>query len=324
MSEKVSIVIPVYNGEAYLKDCVECIINQTYKNVEIILIDDGSTDKSYLILQQLQQQYPTIVRIYHQENVGTGATRNRGILYAVGTYLLFADNDDTMSPDYIETMVNLIEKTEADMVVGGCHRVSEEGKTIFEHRLNAHSWSKFRMTTPWGRIMRTRFVLDNHLRFGEFVLGEDAYFTISAYNASPKIVTTDYIGYHWIDHPRSVSNTVQKQAISDPFPLLSGLLERNDVCKYITEAELEYFIIKYLIFHLTHIAKTVTTEQLHVTLYHYFEWLDFNLPDYADNKLLGIFTPQGEKLSIRLFVWLMIKFPMKRKRLLMKFYKKFS
>lgn len=324
MSEKVSIVIPVYNSEVYLQDCVECLLNQTYKNIEIILIDDGSTDGSYSILKELQRQYPDIVRIYQQENRGTGATRNQGILYAVGTYLMFADNDDTMSPDYVETMVHLIKKTKADMVVGGCHRVSESGKTIFEHRLTAQPWSKFRMTTPWSRIMRTRFVLDNYLRFGEFVLGEDAYFAVTAYNASPKIVTTDYIGYHWIDHPKSVSNTIQKQAVSDPFPLLNGLLDKFEDYKYITEAELEYFIIKYLIFHLTHIAKTVSTEELHVTMYHYFEWLDFSLPDYMENKLLGVFSPKGETFAIRIFVWLMVKAPMKQKRLLMKLYKRFS
>ncbi|RDU24430.1 glycosyltransferase family 2 protein [Anaerosacchariphilus polymeriproducens] len=324
MSEKVSIVIPVYNSEAFLEDCVECILNQTYKNIEIILIDDGSTDNSYQILEILQKDHPSIIRIYHQENMGTGATRNRGILYAVGTYLMFADNDDTMSPDYIETMVNLIKKTDSDMVVGGCHRVTESGKTIFKHRLNAHAWSKFRMTTPWGRIMRTRFVLENHLKFGEFVLGEDAYFTISAYNASPKIVTTDYIGYHWVDHPKSVSNTVQKQAVSDPFPLLEGLLNRNEVCRNITKNELDYFIIKYLMFHLTHIAKTVTTDQLYESMQQYFEWLDSNLPGYMTNQLLGVFSPKGEQVSIRLFVWLMVKMSMKKKRLLMKFFKRFS
>lgn len=98
----VSILIPVYNTEKYVADAIESALNQTYKNIEIIIVDDGSTDKSWEIIESYRKKYPNIIKTYQQENKGAGAARNKAALNANGIYLQFLDSDDLLLPIAIE------------------------------------------------------------------------------------------------------------------------------------------------------------------------------------------------------------------------------
>lgn len=105
--KKVSIILPVYNGELYLRECLESLVNQTLKDIEIIAIDDNSTDNSFSILKEYKNKYPNL-RIYrNNKNIGVGATRNRGISLAKGEYIGFVDNDDYISNTMYQTMYDL-------------------------------------------------------------------------------------------------------------------------------------------------------------------------------------------------------------------------
>lgn len=117
---KVSIIIPVYNAELYLKRCIDSCINQTYKNIEIILINDGSKDNSEKIIKTYQDE--RIVYI-HKENSGVSATRNIGLKIATGKYIMFADADDWYELDAVEQMVNAIEKENCDAIRSNYNRV---------------------------------------------------------------------------------------------------------------------------------------------------------------------------------------------------------
>ena len=113
--DKVSIIIPVYNGEKYLQKCIESLINQTYKNIEIIFLNDGSIDNSIKILQKYQKKDKRITLI-NKENTGVSDTRNIGISKATGKYICFCDCDDEYSPNYIELMHNTAVKFNVDVV----------------------------------------------------------------------------------------------------------------------------------------------------------------------------------------------------------------
>lgn len=115
---KVSVIIPVYNVEKYLKDCIKSICEQTLEEIEIICVNDGSTDNSLEILNELSKNDKRIV-IINQKNAGAGAARNRGISAATGKYLGFVDSDDLIYPTMYEELVNKAEKTQADMVITG-------------------------------------------------------------------------------------------------------------------------------------------------------------------------------------------------------------
>lgn len=110
----VSVIIPVYNSEKYIAQCLDSILNNTYKNLEVICIDDGSKDRSASIIKQYQTEYPNIILI-SQENAGVSAARNAGLQIAKGEYISFVDSDDEISPIYFESLTNAIESTNSDI-----------------------------------------------------------------------------------------------------------------------------------------------------------------------------------------------------------------
>lgn len=113
----ISIIVAVYNGEKYLRQCIDSIVSQTYRNWELLLIDDGSTDDSPAICDEYAQQ-PAIIAI-HQKNSGQAAARNNGLAIAKGTLISFIDCDDWLEPDMYETMVSTLETTDADIAISG-------------------------------------------------------------------------------------------------------------------------------------------------------------------------------------------------------------
>ncbi len=309
MEHLVSVVIPVYNSEKYLSKCIESFLNQSYKEYELIIIDDGSRDASYSIMQQYKDAYPDKIRIFTQDNSGVAITRNRGIEYSKGMYVMFADNDDFVELDYIEKMVSAIVSDNLDMVVCSSRKVDESGEELYQQVLTDDEWSKFRMITPWGRIIRKSFLIDNNIKFGDFKLGEDSFFTVTAYNHTNKIKNLSYIGYNWVQHPTSVSNTIQKRGIVSPIPFLEALIERNKELKYIPKDLFVYFVVKFVVWNLYYICDDVDKNELKKYGYNYFAWLKKVYPDYKKNRQISLLKPKGEEGMIRCLVWLMAKSP---------------
>lgn len=124
---KISVIIPVYNVEKYLEECLESVYSQTVKPFEVILVDDGSPDKCGEICDTLAASHPELTKVIHQENMGLGGARNTGISAATGDYLFFLDSDDTIDPDAIERLDRVIEKTGADMVLCGVRILMPDG-----------------------------------------------------------------------------------------------------------------------------------------------------------------------------------------------------
>ena len=117
--EKVSVIVPVYNVEKYIKRCLNSILEQTYKDCEIICVDDCGQDKSIQIIEEIQRENPGKIRIlYGTVNQGLGAARDRGIAAARGEYITFVDSDDYLKKDYLETYVSRAEETDSDLYQG--------------------------------------------------------------------------------------------------------------------------------------------------------------------------------------------------------------
>ncbi len=323
MNELVSVIIPAYNSELYIEDCIASVLEQTYQEVEIIVVDDGSKDQTLKILQGMSEMHSNLI-VLTQENHGIAYTRNRAIRHASGTYLMFMDNDDTMKKDCIEIFVRLIQEKNADMIVGGYQRVTPEGKILEEMVLTDDEWSKYRMISPWARIMRADFVREHHLEFGDFKMGEDSYFNITAYNESNRIYTTPYVGYHWIYREQSVSNTTQKKAVHSPIPFLEALMKRNASPQYTKREMFEYFVIKYIVWHLTFICPQSTKQELSEAYSRYFSWLKEKIPDYKKNPYVGLSTPKGERAKIRMIVTIFCRMPKSVTMFFMQIYKRIA
>ena len=147
---KISIIVPIYNVEKYLKECVQSLIDQTYKNIEIILVDDGSTDGSSDILDSLSMQ-DSRIKVCHKENGGTHSARNLGVANAEGKYIMFIDPDDWFSNDCVEIVVETIKSTEADLVK--FNYVKEYG-SYSENKVNSLLENKLYLGDDYKKVLR--------------------------------------------------------------------------------------------------------------------------------------------------------------------------
>lgn len=242
----VSVVIPVYNAQEGIKQCLDSLLNQTFTDCEIILLNDGSTDNTLEVIKGYASKNDCI-RVIDKENEGVAKTRNRGIHLAKGEYIVFIDNDDFVDSDYLERFYNAIDQEQLDIVLGGYKRVNQDLKTLFKQDLTQSEWSKYIIVAPWARIYRTSFLIDNEIEFFDYPIGEDVIFTLSAYNLTEKIKIIDYNGYNWFFNEKSISNTSQRgfNPIIDIVYFLSHLLQVAGDSKYI-----RYFIKRYYIWYL--------------------------------------------------------------------------
>lgn len=200
----VSIIIPVYNAEKYLQQCLESVINQTYPTLDIILLDDGSEDSSLQICKRLAD-CDDRVRVYHRENRGVSTTRNEGIDLANGNYIVFVDADDMIDVDMIESMVIsarknylttcLLEEFTSEVLAKSTYRECE----IKELNINAF-WSMFEMGTihsPCNKLYEST-VIKQAIRFKEGLsLGEDLLFNLEYLKHMEGFVFLDRAFYHY-------------------------------------------------------------------------------------------------------------------------------
>ena len=152
----ITIVIPIYKVENYLDKCVKSVINQTYKNLEIILVDDGSPDNCPKKCDEYEKK-DTRIKVIHKENGGLSDARNAGIDIAKGKYITFIDSDDYIDSDYVETYYNKIKNCNYDVVVGGYKRVVDD-KVKFILKLKNEEFSKYIVTGPYCRIIKKSFL----------------------------------------------------------------------------------------------------------------------------------------------------------------------
>ena len=186
MGEKISVIVPVYNVEAYLERCVESILQQTYAHFELILINDGSTDSSGQICDHLASQYENI-KVYHIENSGVSNARNMGIQLATGSWVTFIDSDDFVTQDYLATLASAVEGVNLGFVIAPLHHIKNGIVTdIPPHSGKTELWSteetmkELLMTTrtsffPVAKLFKRDLLADEKFNTN-YHLAEDALF----------------------------------------------------------------------------------------------------------------------------------------------------
>lgn len=216
-NKKVSIVIPVYNVEKYLEQCLENIINQTYKNIEIILVNDGSTDNSEDICKKYL--YDNRVKIINKKNGGLSEARNYGIKSATGEYIAFVDSDDVISKDFIEVMIEEIVKSNADMVCCRYKRfknlaeineesikrdiINVEPREFLKKVLYQNDQTLY-LVTAWGKLYK-RNIFDN-IQYPVGKLFEDLAIIVDVVRQTKKIVCIDKTMYFYRITNDSITN----------------------------------------------------------------------------------------------------------------------
>lgn len=209
-SEKISVIVPVYNAGAFIGTCIASVLRQTYVNYELILMDDGSTDNSSELLNAFAMA-DTRIRVIRQENQGVSAARNRGLDEASGAYVAFIDADDEIEKDYLERLYGDMTAHMADIVC--CDFVElRDGRPVhlnvpkvLQSRLITDCVELFRNcvenreaygTCVWGKLIRTE--LARRCRFQPMKIGEDQVYMFDLFLQEPSVYLDDYQGYHYI------------------------------------------------------------------------------------------------------------------------------
>ena len=258
IGEKISVIVPVYNVEAYLERCVESIFHQTYTNFELILINDGSTDSSGRMCDHLADQHENI-KVYHIENAGVSNARNVGIQLATGVWITFVDSDDFVTKDYLATLASAVEGGNVGFVIASLHHIKNGIVTdLLPYSGRKELWStgetmkELLMTTktsffPVAKLFKRDLIADE--RFDtDYHLAEDALFlTELLLKTRCSSVFIDKPIYYY-DHREGSATTsvnqhvfdtieVYKQIIaqvSQAFPNLKYELKNRECWSYIT------------------------------------------------------------------------------------------
>lgn len=307
---KASIIIPVYNAQKTLGYCLDSVLNQTYQDFEIILVNDGSKDKSQEIIEKYKRKYPSKIKSYKQQNSGIAIARNNGIKYSLGTYLFFIDNDDYIEKDYLQTFISAIEKEKADVVIGGYERIDIANKRVILRKDPIDDIStKYAFLAPWGRVYKKEALVKHNIKFLDFSVGEDIYLNILV-NLKLKVQIISYNGYRWVFNKSSLSNTKQRclEKKERFLPLLVKIYnDTKDIKKDKEEkALLEYFFLKTCIFYLLHSGRNTEYKELKKARDEAFKWILKTFPTYRKNIHISLLKPKGERFSTRAVVCIFI------------------
>ena len=209
-----SIILPVYNVDRFLGNCLESIIVQTYDNLEIIVVVDGSTDNSFSIAKKYTEK-DSRINVVWQENAGSGPARNNGLLHAHGEFIFFVDPDDWIAKDYVEKMLDVCIQNNADLVLSTpiksyfnkhLEKCKEKRSRLDDviidgvnevRLLHAQLWEKGLLSAPHCKVYRNSIIRNNNLMFPSFRRSQDIAFNIDYYNFTKKIIQTSYTGYYY-------------------------------------------------------------------------------------------------------------------------------
>ena len=211
--------MPIYNTAAYLSRCIESLVNQTYSDLQIILIDDGSTDSSGKIADEWQTKDPRI-EVYHQTNKGQSAARNVGLQHARGEYIAFVDSDDYIDSNYFSTMLQAADDA-TDCVQTGYRRVKQDG----EHIKAYHPKHFYQYTSPCMRLYRRGFIECHQLRFPEGMIYEDVVFSIDLWLAHPMYKMIPCCGYNYTLNTTSTTSRKRPEAENELYRQLKKRLQ---------------------------------------------------------------------------------------------------
>lgn len=219
---KVSVVVPIYNQEKYLEKGLKSLQNQTLKDIEIICVNDGSTDNSLKILQDIAKDDKRI-KIINQQNQGSGCARNNGLKQAQGEYLAFLDPDDWLELNALEELYSKADKQNCDVVVFNFNKINEKDNQITDYNIREKFLKPFNISenhnfnwkdikpcvfggiylAAWNKLYRMDFVRKNNLHFSKCSLAEDNVFVIGATLSAKNIGYANKYYYNYLVHENS-------------------------------------------------------------------------------------------------------------------------
>lgn len=303
---KFSIIVPVYNVEDFLRACLDSVYSQTYKDFEVILVDDASSDKSGEICDEYKEKYPDNTVVIHQENMGAGGARNTGLSKARGDYICFVDSDDTITGDALCRIAKCIDEQNPDFVFITANNVDMEGNVLSVSSRPEYENGKLYyldetpsvITTalnPWDKIIRREIIEKSGVLFPLRVFYEDIR-TMSKWVVGCKsfVYLNDPV-YNYTLRPGSTMNSEKVMRNAEIIDAMQDLVtwyaENGIYDKY--RSELDFLIIDHVFVSAT--VRVLRTESKKHPLVKQFRDYTFdNIVSIKDNKYVSV-MPKNRK-----------------------------
>jgi glycosyltransferase involved in cell wall biosynthesis len=323
MTPTLSVIVPCYNAGTFLTQCCDSILSGQVSDIEVILVDDGSTDGSDLLMAKIAAQHPINVKIVRQQNAGPGVARNRGLDVAKGEYVTFVDADDYVGSGYLLDRINAADRANLDITVGGYIRVHETGLTEQKPAFagldgNIVSGGEFldRSIKVGGlpemvvlHLYRRRFLETNALRFLPLRMHEDTDFVYRSFALAARVSEVNNSKYYYRYNPKSLTNSAQK------FTELSASLEacaslRNFLSDHAVDGSVRRIITKKLTGIYLRVAResrqilrenerSTIFDQLKQMSVGHFLWLNGSRTSHRLRGLLLSFSPRAYLTLLR-------------------------
>jgi len=293
----ISIVVPIFNWANFIDRCVNSLISQTYKNLEIILIDDWSNDNSLDIIKNWSKKDERI-KFYTQKNHWLSYTRNKWIDCSSWEYITFVDIDDFIKNDFIEVLTK--NWNGSDIIIWWFIKYKSNGSTKNCFVKNNRMWI-YLNTNQWARIFKSDFLKHTNLKFANWYLREDALFNINAYNLTKSIKVVKYAWYYYfIENNNSITRKIFKQYDPD-FVNRLNLFLKISPCNEKDKCIIEYCLIRACIVSLLYTWQYNTKEEFMKEYKRLFSRLRENIGKYRRNKYIYIW----EEINLYYKLWIM-------------------
>ena len=288
--KKVSVIVPVYNVQDYIEKCLDSLVYQTLEDIEIIVVNDGSTDESKIVVQKYINKYPEKIIYVEKENGGLSDARNYGMKYATGEYIAFVDSDDYVEKDMYEKMYEKAKKEDSDMVE--CNFYWEYPKKLkldkgIKYKVKQDMLVKVRVVA-WNKLIKRSILNETKIEFPKGLRYEDVEFT---YKLIPYINKVSFVTepmVHYIQRQNSISN-MQNSRNGEIFNVLDNVIKYYEENKLYEEykIELEYIYTRYLLcssfLRIVKIKDKKVRKQL---LNETWNNLNSRFPNWKNNKIL--------------------------------------
>ena len=318
---KLSIVVAVYNLEDYLPRCLDALVNQTLKDIEILCVDDGSTDSAPKIVDDYAKRYPELVKAFHKENGGEFTTRNYGLERATGEYVTFVDTDDYVESTWAEKLYNAASENNADMAVCAFERIDTNTNKVVATNMTKFGncvktvdpkddFLAFINPAPWNKIYKLDKVKD--LRFLNFRGFNDTVFLASSYAKIKKIAFIPDVLYHYYLRYDSQIHSVNEQDVKNFKKYLLELKElyikenKYDEMKYILDL-MAFIHLGTSVMYRASYDKTINIKKM---IKEIIKYLDDNFPTWRHSPFLKLgyslkkgFTHVGLWMISKLYKW---------------------
>lgn len=315
---QISVIIPAYNVEKYLPECLDSIVRQTFSEWEVIIVNDGSIDTTQTIIDEYVSRYPERISAHYQENAGQSAARNAALAYVRGKYMTYIDADDYILDDYLETLYRTAEKHQSELVICSYDKFENTGEIVL-HR-NSKDWeidfgnhlSHVFQYSPCAKLYLSRMIIDNHILFSEGEKMEDGPYGIIVNSIAKNPVVIEYFGYKYRKYDDSTMGGIREKGISKndekqqfPYKGIEGAIQKVRELRDDYDKVLEFVIMKAL----AGFAFSFSRRSGKETQKYICEYTDYIMktyfPEYLKNPYIGLFRLKKLPLSHRGAVWLM-------------------